>query len=82
MAVYRAEMHDLLFERASTDDSPPRRDRHILFAPKASALLGNTIEIDSEARAFLYLGRNATIDRCRVPIVREGGRAANGCSVN
>jgi glycosyltransferase involved in cell wall biosynthesis len=27
-------------------------------------------------------GRNAKTGRCRGPIVREGGRADNGCSVN
>ena len=27
-------------------------------------------------------GRNASPRRCRVPIVREGGRAENGCSVH
>jgi hypothetical protein len=29
-----------------------------------------------------YLGWDARTGRCRVPIVREGGRADNGCSVN
>jgi hypothetical protein len=30
----------------------------------------------------MYLGRNAITSRCRGPILREGGRADNGCSVN
>ena len=32
--------------------------------------------------AYCTWGRNARTSRCRGPIVREGGRADNGCSVN
>jgi len=52
IAAYRAEMHDLLFERATTDDSPQDVIDTFYLRQRLRHWLGNTIEIDSEARAF------------------------------
>jgi hypothetical protein len=45
-------------------------------------LLGRPAATPPPAATAVPGGRNARTSRCRGPIVREGGRADNGCSVN
>jgi hypothetical protein len=52
MTAYRAELHDLLFEGAISDDSPQDVIDSFYLRQRVRHWLGNTMEVDSEGRAF------------------------------